>query len=442
MTIVSKPQYHLACSQQGGTRIPGSPRNNTTLPIIITILLSLVAALAGCQAITDRQDVRPLVLRDVPAQRLAYRFETDVGIPAELQAPEPNEKLASVQADFTARRANDALLRTVASPDGQRTLALYGTEDEPGPAFRIDLYASDGRFLKNLIPPTLSCVFPETVAWTSDGNFITFIAHKRVMPAPTPTPPIDLSPEPESSPLPAPSVAPAFPAVATFNTEQIYICNRDGYDLRPLTAREGLIYFYYSWAPDNHALVALACKESEWDAREKSSRLPAGRPRLIAIEGNERLLDDQLTETLPVWSPDSAKVVTAFETETSPMRPPDSSKVATEFETDVAIYDTATNKPTQARIRLTNALVASSITFEEKNTSGRKKSDDNRDKGEPAKTSQGPPSSFNPIVRVEWPSPEALYLQTAYVRVFRTETINTFQRWHRLLLSPQAAVLK
>lgn len=385
--------------------------------------MSLIAAVAGCQAITDRQDVRPVVLRDVPAQRLAYRFEADVEIPKELQVPETTEKLVAIQADFTSRRPDDALLRTVASPDGQRALALYGTEDEPSPAFRIDLYASDGRFLRNLIPPTLSCVFPETVAWTSDGNLITFIAHKSVKPSPTPTPPIDLAPEPESSPLPAPPVAPAFAPVAAFNTEQIYLCNRDGYDLRPLTTREGLIYFYFSWAPDNHALVALACKENEWEAREKGFRLPAGRPRLVALDGGERLLDDHLTETLPVWSPDSSKVATAFET-------------------DVAIFDAATNKPTQARIPLRDALIAASIAYEEKTASAKKKSDDNKDKGEPAKTPQGPPPSFNPIVRVEWSSPEILYLQTAYVRVYTNETINTFQRWHRLLFSPQAAVLR
>jgi hypothetical protein len=420
LTIVSMPQYHLGCLKQGGTRIPGSPRNNTTLSLTATILMSLIAALTGCQAITNRQDVRPLVLRDVPAQRLAYKFEADVAVPAELQNPESNEKLAPIQTDFTSRRPDDALIRTVASPDGQRALALYGTEDEPGPSFRIDLYASDGRFIRNLIPPTLSCVFPETVAWTSDGNFISFIAHKSVKPAPTPTPPIDLSPDPESSPLPAPSVAPAFPAVAAFNTEQIYLCNRDGYDLRPLTAREGLIYFYFSWAPDNHALVALACKESEWEARAKAARLPAGRPRVIAIEGEERLLDDQPTETLPAWSPDSGKVATAFET-------------------DVAIYDAATNKPTQARIPLREPLVAASIAYQEKNSSGKKKGDD---KGETGKNWEGPPPSFNPIARVEWPKPETLYLQTAYVRIFTNETINTYQRWHRLLLSPQAAVLK
>jgi hypothetical protein len=404
-------------------RISGSPRNNGTSLLTLTILMSWIAAVAGCQAITDRQDVRPLVLRDVPAQRLAYRFEADIGIPEELLTPEPNEKLASIQADFTTRRPDHALLRTVPSPDGQRALALYGTEDDPGPAFRIDLYAADGRFLRNLIPPTLSCVFPETVTWSSDSNFITFIAHKRVMPAPTPTPPIDLAPEPALSPLPSPSVAPAFPPVAAFNTEQIYICNRDGYDLRPLTSRDGLIYFYYSWAPDNHSLVALACKENEWEAREKSFRLPAGRPRIIAIDGNERLLDDELTETLPVWSPDS-------------------SKVASGFETDVAIYDAATNKPTQARIRLRDALIAASIAYEEKNASDKKNGDENKNKGEPARTTQGPPPSFNPIMRVEWPSPEVLYLKTAFVRVYTNETINTFQRWHKLLLSPQAAVLK
>ena len=407
----------------GGRRIPKRPRNKTTSSLTVTILTSLIAALAGCQAITSRQDVRPLVLRDVPSQRLAFRLEPDIGIPNELQTADSNGKLEAIQNDFNTRRPDDALLRTVASPDGQRALALYGNDNEPSSAFRIDLYAADGRFLRNLIPPNLSCVFPETVAWTSDSNFITFIARKSVTPTPTPTPPVGLVPEPESSPLPLASVAPAFPPVAAFNTEQIYICNRDGYSLRPLTTRDGLIYFYCSWAPDNHALVALACKEDEWNAREKASRLPAGRPRLIAIDGGERLLDDELTEALPAWSPDSSKVTTAFET-------------------DVAIYDAATNKPTQARIPLRDALLAASITFEEKSASGKKKGDDSKEKSEPAKASSGPPPAFNPIVRVAWHTPEVIYFQTAFVRVYTNETINTFQRWHRMTLSAQAAVLK
>jgi hypothetical protein len=45
-------------------------------------------------------------------------------------------------------------------------------------------------------------------------------------------------------------------------------------------------------------------------------------------------------------------------------------------------------------------------------------------------------------VRLDWRRPETLYFQTAYVRLMPNETINTFQRWHLLNISPQAAVLK
>lgn len=401
-------------------------KDKKTSSLIITILATLVSGAASCTAITQRQDVRPLVLRDVPAQRLAYRFEPDVAVPAEVNNEDADDKIDAIQTDFNTRRQNDALVRTVRSPDGQRALALYGIADEPSQEFHIDLYASDGRFLRNLTPPDLACVFPETVAWSPDGNFITFIAHKGVKPTPTPTPPGASPPETsaagetaEASPLPP--IAPAFPAVPLFNTEQIYICNRDGYDLKPLTSREGLIYFYASWAPDNHALVAMACKESEWEAREKQFRLAAGRPRLITPDGKERLLDDELTEALPVWCPDSSKVADAFDT-------------------DVMIYDAAANKPTQARIRLRDALVAASRVYEEK-TSG-KKGNNNENKAGESSAADPLPSSFNPIIRLEWTVPERLFFETAFVRLQPNEPITTFQRWHLLILSPQAAILK
>jgi len=51
------------------------------------------------------------------------------------------------------------------------------------------------------------------------------------------------------------------------------------------------------------------------------------------------------------------------------------------------------------------------------------------------------PASFNPIVRIEWPTPEKLYVETAYI-TFRSELIKTFSRWHLITLSPQAAILK
>ena len=280
--------------------------------------------------------------------------------------------------------------------------------------------------MRNLTPPELIGAFPETAAWSPDGNYITFIAHKSMQPSPSPTPLEENPITPGSSPQPsvAPSVAPVFAPVAVFNTEQIYICNRDGYELRPLTSREGLIYFYLAWAPDNHGLAALACKEDEWNAREKEFKLPAGRPRLISPEGTERLLDDQITEALPAWSPDSSKVATAFDT-------------------DVGIYDAATNQPTQGRLPLRDALIAASHAFEQRGAGASHNSENtNQATGQTQPASDEAPPSFNPIVRLEWPAPEKLYLKTAYVRLLPHDMINTFQRWHLVVLSPQAAILK
>jgi len=397
-------------------------RRKTTTSVALTVLAFIIFAI-GCKSVIERQDVRPKVLRDVPSQNLAYRLDADVSPPSGIKLDEPSDKLASVQTFFATKRADEALIRTVASPDGRRVLALYGTESEPSSAFRIDLFNSEGEFLRKLIPPDLSCVFPETVTWSPDGTSINFIAHRRAMPSPTPTPQLEELPIPDASPLPSASVEPKFEQVATFNTEQIYICDRDGYSLHPLTAREGLIYFYFEWAPDGHAVVALACKEDEWNAREKQYKLPAGRPRLITPDGQERLLDDGLTDALPVWSPDGSKVATAFDT-------------------DVAIYDALLSKPTQARLPLGDALINASVTYEEK--TGGNKTEPPKHGNVAATTPNQPsvPASFNPIVRLNWPAPERLYFQTAFVRLMPNEAINTFQRWHLLNLSAQAAILK
>ena len=399
---------------QKGTKDKKNWFKSVAYPLAIFALL----VVAGCKTVVDRQDVRPKVLRDVPARNLAYRLTPDVSPPSS-DVDDTAEKFPSVANDFATRRKDEALLRTVVSPDRRRVLALYGTADEPGSTFRIDLYNSEGQFLRNVIPPDLSCVFPETVVWSPDGSFINFIAHKRAMPSPTPTPPNEPEPEPAASPTATPSVAPLFAPVATFNTEQIYICNRDGFDLKPLTSREGLIYFYFVWAPGGHAVAALACKEDEWNVRERQGKLPAGRPRLIAIDGSERLLDDGITDALPVWSPDGSKIATAFDT-------------------DVAIYDAGGKTPTQGRLPLGEQLIAASVVYDQRTTT--KKT--NANSGTHTVSSSATiPASFNPIVRLEWRSPEMLYFQTAYVRLM-PETISTFQRWHLLNLSAQAAVLK
>jgi hypothetical protein len=391
---------------------------------------------AGCRTVFEKQSVRPRSLRDVPAQRLAYRFEADTAAPSGV-ATEDAQTLSSVQNDFNSRRKDDALARTVLSPDGQRALALYETgEDRPG-EFRIDMYSADGNFLRNVTPPDLSGAFPMMAAWSPDGNHIAFIGRKSIKPQPTPAPPPDMMPEGAASPLPTTSVAPLFAPVPVYNTEQIYICNRDGFDLKPLTSREGLIYFYFSWAADAHALVALACKEDEWDARERESKLPAGRPRLIWLDGQERLLDDALTEALPVWSPDGSKVAAAFDA-------------------DVAIYDAAPDAQTGARIALREPLLAASAAYDENrlraknrktgeagNTGGNATQSSASSAGAaPTPQTSAPPVSFNPIVNLNWPEPETLYLKTAFVRTYESNPLNNFQRWHVLHLSPQAVVLQ
>ena len=115
---------------------------------IAAILIVAAFFTASCKTLIDSRDVRPLVLRDVPAQRLAFRFEPDVEIPAELLNDAADTPVESIQLDFSSRRQEEALIKTLRSPDGQRALALYGTADTPGPVFRIDLYSADGNFLE------------------------------------------------------------------------------------------------------------------------------------------------------------------------------------------------------------------------------------------------------------------------------------------------------
>jgi hypothetical protein len=101
----------------------------------------------------------------------------------------------------------------------------------------------------------------------------------------------------------------------------------------------------------------------------------------------------------------------------------------------VRIYDAATTKPTQARIRLEDALIAASRVYEERNSGGKK---DDKSGADPSAI----PSSYNPAIRLEWTSPEKLFFETAYVKLLRDGPITTFQRWHLLQLSPQATLLK
>jgi len=406
-------------------------------------LLTVACVASGCRQVeeTTGLKVAPKSLRDVPAARLAFRFEPDVSadkLPERLRDDAPEEPLAAIKTDFETRRGNaEALIRTVVDPSGQRALALYGTSATETD-FRIDLYSVEGQFIRNVLPTDLTGVFPTEVAWSPDGQSILFsgIRNPALSASPTPAqsspPDITQAPAPGEQPAPEPSVAPAIPSVQTFKTEQVYVGDRDGFNLRPLTTREGLIYFQLAWSPDGSQIAALACKEDEWEARRSQGLLPAGRPRLITLDGRERLLDDRATPVSPAWSPDGSKVATAFDY-------------------DVAIYDAEGAQPGGAGLSLQEQLRAASADYDERVL---KKGEPQNgaqpsNKGGAQTQSAGQTSdatvliSLNPIVRLEWVAPETLFAETAFVRFYRSEPLPTFKytRWHALHLSPQAAVL-
>jgi hypothetical protein len=420
-------------------------------------LLLLVAAAAGCRSVRESAglSVAPKSLRDVPSDRLAFRFEPDVAenaLPERLRRDEADEPLPVVKTAFETQRTAEALIRTVPDPTGQRALALYGTS-ETDTDFRIDLYSTSGQFIRNVLPPDLTGVFPDEVAWSPDGERILFSGVRNPAPQASQTPldaapaPPDLSRTPagavagtEASPLPTPTAAPIIPSTQTFRTEQVYIGDRDGFNLRPLTAREGLIYFQLAWSPDGQRIAALACREDEWEAQRGAGVLHAGRPRLITLDGQERLLDDRATSVAPVWSPDGSKVATAFEY-------------------DVAVYDAAGAQPTGAALSLREPLRAASIEYDarvfKKNEPQGKATAAASQSNSTQAASQTPGASgaqatgaavlisLNPFVRLEWVEPETLYAQTAFVRFYSNDPLPTFKytRWHVVHLSPQAVVL-
>src|SRR5918912_454735 len=122
---------------------------------LLALLLLASLGVSGCRNNPlDKRGVTPRSLRDVPAQRLAYNLQPDVAAPAGVsESANINARLEAVQRDFDERRKDDALIRTVTSPDGQRVLALYETGDTEQNTFRIDMYAAAGNFLRNVSPP-------------------------------------------------------------------------------------------------------------------------------------------------------------------------------------------------------------------------------------------------------------------------------------------------
>jgi Tol biopolymer transport system component len=413
--------------------------------------------------------VAPASLRDVPALRLNFRFESDVPAPDQAgQIVQTEERNEFVQADFDQNRPQEILDMTATSPDKQRVLAIYHSVEDRQQEFRLEMYGADGKSLKLITHEGMAVHFPETIVWSPDSSSVAFVAMARFgklgglvgesengktedsTPVPTvePTPATDRNANAETANSDANSAVSETPSqptapVLTFRTEQIYLCDSNGIDLKPLTQNEGLIYFYYVWSPDSTALAALAAKATEWrifefQAEQQGMRFrPAGRPRIIEKTGRQRLLDDYPTSVHPVWSPDSAKIAAAFDKQ-------------------VRIYDAIGNAPTQAAILLANQLKLSSKTYDDLNKP-EPVANTNANTNLPKTTNTNALAplpegvlpdestlvSFNPIVNLFWTEDTLLNFETAYVREFResANNVRSYSRWHRLIFSPQAVAL-
>jgi hypothetical protein len=379
------------------------------------------------------------------------------------------DRNAAVQADFDANRPQEVLDKTITSPDAKRVLAVYHKAGDMPSEFRLDMYTGDGRVLKKVTSDVMAVHFPDTIRWSPDSSSLAFVAMIRgttiddTSTAPvadpetsvasaatqnTPGPPI--TPEPDANvdvnantnAAPTAPMPPAPTGILTFRTEQIYICNLDGDGAKPITQNEGLIYFYYVWSPDSTALAALATKSIEWkylnDRADLSGEMfvPVGRPRVIEKNGRERRLDDALTAVQPVWSPDSSKIACAFDNQ-------------------VRIYDAAGNAPTQAAIPLRNNLLISSQAYDRDQAAkldANTTPDANSASAANSNTAVAPTTlpdektlvSYNPIVALNWTADDLLYFETAYIKRMKNEadSVTSFPRWHRLVLTAQATTTR
>jgi hypothetical protein len=437
----------------------------------VTKILTIIClfALTSCQRnIFQAPTVSPATLKDVHAQRLNFRFEADVPPPADPnQKAQAEERNAAIQNDFDTNRPLEIVVKTLSSPDKKRVLVVYSKAEDTQNEFRLDMYSPDGKILRHVTPNGMGVHFPDTIVWSPDSTTVAFVAMIRqgqIGSMPSPNNPsannsnsqtnanadtnsaenantsnansengeVDTS----AAPVPTASVAEAPTNVLTFRTEQIYLCNSEGDGLKPITQNEGLIYFYYVWSPDSSMLAALAAKFDEWRflqfQADKANEVfvPLGRPRIVEKNGRERRLDDNLTAVRPVWSPDSAKAAIAFDKQ-------------------IRIYDTIGEAPTQAAIPLRNQLLISSqkydqdLQLKEQNTNA-PINEANAPANQTVSTLPDENSlvSFNPIINLVWEQDSLLYLQTGFVKQFKTgEGSRSYLRWHRLVLSPQAVAL-
>lgn len=443
---------------------------------LLLILITLTAF--GCQRSPFRNEATApaAALRDIPALKLNYRFESDVPAPAAAnQQTQAEERNAAVQNDFDTNRPQEMLVKTFTSPDKQRVVAVYQKAGDLPSDYRLDMYAPEGQLLRKITPNGMAVRFPDTIVWSPDSKNVAFVGVTRSANPADAIPQTSQNPDENAEAQPnantevdtnsginanqAQSPQESGQGVLTFRTEQIYLTDKEGAELKPLTQNEGLIYFYFIWSPDSSALASLASTWREWQfgqlqAEQRGENfIPAGRPRLVQRNGRERRLDDNVTMVQPVWSPDSSKVADAFDKE-------------------IRIYDAIGDNPTQAAIPLRNQLLISSKAYDDQkkleteaagnanlnvNANTNANANANTDANANANLTPTPAASadtstlpdertlvsFNPIIELRWTEDNILYARTGYVREMKNtaDSVHSFLRWHRLVFSPQAEAL-
>ena len=109
-----------------------------------------------------------VALKDVSAERLSYRYEADVPAPDPkfLNSGSRVERNEAVQLDFDTNRVREILDRTIASPSGERILAVYRMGDDVISDFRLDMYSKDGKLIRKVTHEEMALQFPDTIVWS------------------------------------------------------------------------------------------------------------------------------------------------------------------------------------------------------------------------------------------------------------------------------------
>ncbi len=148
-------------------------RNFTGFLLFIFLLSAL-----GCQKTNfETQTLAPATLRDVPALKLNFRFESDVPEPTVTnQAVQTEDRNEAVQVDFDQNRQQELIDKTITAPNKQRVLVVYHKATDLPSEFRLDMYTGDGKLLQKVTPDTMAVHFADTIVWAPDSSAVAFVA--------------------------------------------------------------------------------------------------------------------------------------------------------------------------------------------------------------------------------------------------------------------------